>query len=102
AGETLNLSQKEESKVILIVAHGEVKLMDDDRIIKNLKKGSVYGDLFQQGINIPATKVIAAERSILFKINLLDFYFVMANHHELVQQLMKNLTEQKEEYTLAN
>ena len=101
-GEMLNLSQKEESKVILIVAHGEVKLMDDDRIIRNLKKGSVYGDLFQQGINIPATTVIAAERSILFKINLLDFYFVMANHHELVQQLMKNLTEQKEEYTLAN
>jgi len=101
-GEKMKLASQEESKVILIVAHGEVKLTDNDRILKVMKKGSVYGDLFQEGSEAPATEVVATERTILFKINLLDFYFVMANHHELVQGLIRNITEQKGEYTLAN
>jgi hypothetical protein len=45
---------------------------------------------------------VALERSILFKINVLDFYFVMANHHELVQGLIKNMTEPKPNITIAN
>lgn len=101
-GEKMKLASQEESKVILIVAHGEVKLTDNDRILKVMKKGSVYGDLFQEGSDVPASEVVATERTILFKINLLDFYFVMANHHELVQGLIRNITEQKGEYTLAN
>ena len=35
----------------------------------------------------------ASERSVVFKINLMDFYFVLANHHELVQGLIRNITE---------
>ena len=89
-------------RVILIVAHGEVNLQDGDRNLSVLKKGSVYGDLFQDGPALSATTVMATERTILFRINLLDFYFVMANHHELVQGLIKNITEQEEEYTLPN
>jgi AAA family ATP:ADP antiporter len=76
--------------------------MDDDRVLHNLKKGSVYGELFQNGLILPANYVMAGERTILFKIDLLDFYFVMANHHELVQGLIKNITEQKPEHTLPN
>ena len=101
SGESIKLYQQEENSVILIVAHGEVKLMDNERTIKLMRKGSVYGDLFQKGPAQAATEVVAMERSILFSINLLDFYFVMANHHELVQGLIKNITEQKEEQTLA-
>jgi hypothetical protein len=101
-GEKLKLQSAEESKVILIVAHGEIKLLDHDRILKVMKKGSVYGDLFQEGAALSANEVMASERTILFKINLLDFYFVMANHHELVQGLIRNITEQKEEHTFAN
>ena len=66
-----------------------------------LKKGSLYGDLFQQGPALLANELVATERTVLLKINLLDFYFVMANHHELVQGLIKNITEQKEEYITA-
>ena len=101
-GEKIKLPSQEESKVILIVAHGEIKLTDNDRILNILKKGTVYGDLFKQGSDLKATEAVATERTIVFKINLLDFYFVMANHHELVQGLIKNITEQKGEYTLAN
>ena len=101
AGSSMKLYQQEESSIILIVAHGEVKLADNDRVLKIMRKGSVYGDLFQNGPALSATEVVATERSILFSINLLDFYFVMANHHELVQGLIKNITGQKEEYSLA-
>ncbi|MEX2234176.1 MAG: hypothetical protein WD824_18575 [Cyclobacteriaceae bacterium] len=98
-GEKIKLPTHEDSRVILIVAHGEIKLMEDDRILSVLKKGSVYGDLFQEGPAVSANQIMAAERTILFRINLLDFYFVMANHHELVQGLIKNISEQKEVYT---
>ncbi len=101
-GQKVKLPSQEENKVILIVAHGEVRLTDQDRILAVLKKGSVYGDLFQEGASLSASEVVAAERTVLFRINLLDFYFVLANHHDLVQGLIKNITEQKEEYTLAN
>jgi CRP-like cAMP-binding protein len=101
-GEKLKLPAQEDNRVILIVAHGEVRLMEDDRMLHTLTKGSVYGELFQQGPAITANNVAATERAVLFKINLLDFYFVMANHHELVQGLIKNITQQKEAYTISN
>lgn len=101
-GEKIKLPAHEDSKFILIVAHGEVKLMEEDHILQILKKGSVYGELFQHGPALSATQVMATERTILFRINLLDFYFVMANHHELVQGLIRNITEQKETLALSN
>jgi hypothetical protein len=101
-GEKLKLPTQEDNRFILIVAHGEVKLMDDDRMLSTMKKGTVYGELFQHGPALSANNVTASERTILFKINLLDFYFVMANHHELVQGLIKNITEQKETHNISN
>jgi ATP:ADP antiporter, AAA family len=98
-GEKIKLPSQEDSKVILIVAHGEVNVMEDDRILAQLKKGAVYGELFQNAAALLANQVMATERTILFKINLLDFYFVMANHHELVQGLIKNISEQKKQFT---
>ena len=101
-GEKIKLPAQEGSRLIIIVAHGEVQLMEDDRQLSLLKKGDVWGDLFQHGPALNANHVMARERTILFRINLLDFYYVMANHHELVQGLIKNITEQKEAYTLPN
>jgi hypothetical protein len=39
---------------------------------------------------------------VIFRINLVDFYFVMANHHDLVQGLIKNITESKVPYSQPN
>ncbi|HZY80657.1 MAG TPA: hypothetical protein VFE50_14135 [Cyclobacteriaceae bacterium] len=77
---------------ILIVAHGQVKLKNDNEEIGTLKKGDVIGDLFQEGPPMKITGLSAIERSVVFKITLHDFYFVMANHHELAQGLIKNIT----------
>jgi len=41
--------------------------------------------------------VEALERSVLFKIELADFYFVLASHHDLAQGLIYNVTEKKKQ-----
>jgi HEAT repeat protein len=94
----LNLGQQlkfnsDEYTPVFIVAHGEVKLFTEQNAYVSLKKGDVYGELFQDGPVKKITMLEATERAVVFKINLMDFYFVMANHHELVQGLIKNVTE---------
>lgn len=98
-GEKLRFSTDDINSPIFIVAHGEVKLKNDDSILATLRKGQVYGDLFQDGPAPAANTLEASERAVLFRINLVDFYFVMANHHDLVQGLIKNITENKLQYS---
>ena len=92
ARDKLVLNTANENSPILIVAQGEVRLTCESGEIITLKKESVFGDLFQEGITPKVTEMEAIERSIVFKINLIDFYFVLANHHELVQGLINNVT----------
>jgi AAA family ATP:ADP antiporter len=81
---------------ILIVAHGEVNLKEGDATRITLKPGGMYGDIFRQNsAPIKPDCLEANQRSVVFRIDLADFYFVIANHHELVEQLIKNVTEQK-------
>jgi len=91
--EKITFDSRDQNTPIFIVAHGEVKLKDGDHVLTVLKKGNVYGDIFQNGQVQQVTGLEASERSIVFKINLADFYFVMANHHELVEGLIKNVTQ---------
>lgn len=91
-GQKLSFDAKEQSMPIIIVALGKIKLKNDDVVVSTLKAGSVYGDIFQNGLATAAKTMEATERSIVFKINLADFYFVMANHHELVEGLITNIT----------
>jgi len=92
--EKVKFNSDYQNSPIFIIAHGEVNQKYDDMIISTLKKGSVYGDLFQEGPPTKSNVLEARERTIVFKINLMDFYFIMANHHELVQGLIKNITGQ--------
>lgn len=85
-----------EDAPILIVAHGEVALKNGEEEIARLKKGSVFGDLFQEGATPVITSAQATERSIIFKITLHDFYFVLAKHHDLVQGIIRNVTGKRE------
>jgi hypothetical protein len=85
-----------ENSPILIIALGEVKVMNGSELVTTLKKGDVFGDLFQEGETPKFTEVISQQRSIVFKINLIDFYFVLANYHELAQGLIHNITGEKE------
>ena len=95
ARDKILFNNPDENRPILIVAHGEVKLREGTSEVATMKKGSVFGDLFQEGPSIKITEAEAVERSIVFRINLADFYFVMAKHHELVQGLVRNVTRDK-------
>jgi len=75
---------------ILIVAHNEITLHHENGASEILTQGTAYGDLFLSG---PAPKIreaSATDNAVVFRISLVDFYFVLANHHELVQGLIKN------------
>jgi len=84
---------EENQSPIFIVAHGAVTLMGREHTIATLKPGNIYGELFHDGPLESVHAIEASERSVVFKINLMDFYFVMANHHELVQGIIRNVTE---------
>ncbi|SHG69046.1 ATP/ADP translocase [Chryseolinea serpens] len=81
---------------IFVLAHGSAQLKSDGILAASLKRGSVFGDLFQDGVAPKITSLEATERCVVFRINLMDFYYVMANHHELAQSLIKNITEETE------
>jgi hypothetical protein len=89
--EKIVFNNPDENRPILITAVGEVRLREDSTDVGTMKKGSVFGDLFQEGPSIKITEAEAIERSVVFRINLADFYFVMAKHHELVQGLVRNI-----------
>jgi ATP:ADP antiporter, AAA family len=102
AGEVFKYNPDDPNSPIFIVAHGAVQLKEGQTTRTELKTGSVYGDIFQQRDQpFKIDTVEATERSVVFKINLMDFYFVMANHHELVEGLIKNITEQEDKPQFA-
>ncbi len=78
---------------ILIMAHGEAILKNGNEEVLSMRPGDVFGDLFQEGPTPVITEIQATDRSVIFRINLVDFYFVLASHHELAQGLIHNITE---------
>jgi AAA family ATP:ADP antiporter len=82
---------------IIICAHGEVRLKNGNDLVATFRKGSYYGELFQENAAPRITEVEATERSVVFRINLVDFYYVMANHQELISGLIKNVTVKEEQ-----
>ena len=93
-GERVRFNATEEHNTpLIIVAHGEVRLINEQGASAILKRGDVYGEIFNNGPVMKVSTIAASERSVVFKINLMDFYFVLANHHELVHGLIRNITE---------
>lgn len=81
---------------VLIQAFGSVILKNQTDTVQVLKQGDVFGDLFQEGTVPTITECEASARAVIFKINLTDFYFVLASHHDLAQGLIENITVRKE------
>jgi hypothetical protein len=77
---------------ILIVAHGMVEITLPNGEKQTLQRGDVYGDIFSETTGSPVLQTRALQRSVIFKINLADFYIVMANHYEMVQAFLNNRT----------
>ncbi len=81
---------------VLIVAHGSVQLTNEQGDAHRLREGDVFGPVFSvYPDEFSFTGLEAVERSVIFRINLSDFYFVIASHHELVEGLIKNVTTEQ-------
>ncbi len=80
---------------IIILSSGEARLNFEQQEVQLMKRGDVYGEFFQEGRPPKVDEVVAIERSVIFKIELIDFYFVMALHHDLAQGLIYNVTKEK-------
>jgi len=99
-GEKISFNPADQNSPIFIVAHGEVHLKEDGVTKISLTPGQVFGDLFStNGQGFKLNSIEAVERSVVFSINLMDFYFVIANHHELVEKFIRNVTEKQESTT---
>lgn len=84
------------NKPLLIVAYGNVQFILEDGQRVAGTRGTIWGDPFQ-GVPVPAVSAIEAlDRAVIFRIDLMDFYFVMANHHELIQGVIKNISPEKD------
>lgn len=78
---------------IYIVADGKITLKENG-VGPTLKKGEVYGKIFSLDDSPQIfDEMQAIGRSVVFEITLFDFYSVMANHHELAQGLIKNISK---------
>ncbi|MEQ8926116.1 MAG: hypothetical protein RLO81_09910 [Fulvivirga sp.] len=95
AGERLIVPQTEEEERIYVVADGEVFLKKDGKEVKRLKKGEVYGKIFNLDSSLEVNEIEAFGNSVVFHCSVYDFYNVMANHHELAQGFIKNITKTK-------
>ncbi|MFN7329195.1 MAG: HEAT repeat domain-containing protein, partial [Bacteroidota bacterium] len=63
---------------ILIQAFGNSTLKNNGQVVQELALNDVFGDLFHEGATPAIDEAVAKERSVIFKITLTDFYFVMA------------------------
>lgn len=80
---------------ILIGAHGKVIVRNQEQVVTTMQPGSLYGDIFDEEASQPITNLEAMEKSVVFKINQSDFYFILATHHDLIQQIAENVSKQK-------
>lgn len=85
-------AQATEDNPILIVAHGQAELTLANGERRTLHRGDVHGDIFSEVTGSPIQQARASKRCVVFKINMADFYIVMANHYEMVQIFLKNRT----------
>ena len=90
---------------IYITALGSVQLMQGNKSVWSLPRYAVYGDLFQIEETLAFDAMQAAEDSVVFQMETADFYFAMASHPELAQEILTALSggnqEQREKPSAA-
>jgi len=83
----------DEKKPIFIIASGECSVENDNKTIHELKEKDVWGEIFILGHLDNGDAIKANVDSILFEINLNDFYSVLSNQHELAQEFIDKVSE---------
>ena len=91
SGEKLMIPRKQEEERIYVIAEGEVFIKENEKQLDRLKKGDVYGHVFDLDNVNNGDEIEAFGDAVVFHVSVYDFYNVMANHHELTQGFIKNI-----------
>lgn len=91
-GEQISISDSEIDEQIVILADGKVALTDNKGDAISIRPRDVFGSVFQSKEIRIASKIEAKADSVIFLLPTADFYNIMANHHELTQQFVKNVS----------
>ncbi len=92
-GEEYDLTEKFDSKPVLVMAEGQVELQFNDTENKVLNKNDVFGELFILESGINAQKLTAIENnSVVFAIASNDYYAIMGDNHILVQDMIASVS----------
>jgi signal-transduction protein with cAMP-binding, CBS, and nucleotidyltransferase domain len=92
SGETIDLTNPE-NNAIYVVAEGVFNLKSDlEPDIKLIQK-DVYGELFIPEKTLKAKEIEAEENSVVFQLNINNFYTLMSRSQEFTNQLFNAITQ---------
>jgi len=91
-GERIDLKNPE-NNAIYVVAEGAIQLKKEFEPDTKLIEGEVYGELFIPEKNLKADCLIADESSVVFQLNINNFYTLMSRSQEFTNQLFTAITQ---------
>jgi len=93
AGKSTNIYNYDDEEQVFIVADGEAFVKNGDVEVEKLSRGDAFGNVLKLKGRVEATHIEAFGRAVLFHLSMHEFYTVMANHHELAQGFIKNISK---------
>jgi AAA family ATP:ADP antiporter len=91
-GETIDLTNPE-NNAIYVVAEGVLNLKTEFEADMQLIQKDVYGELFIPEKTLKAEKLVAEDNSVVFQLNINNFYTLMARSQEFTNQLFTAITQ---------
>jgi len=91
-GESLDLTDPE-NNAIYVVAEGKFKLETEFEADVILEENDVYGELFVPEKHLKANKITAEADSVIFQLNINNFYTLMSRSQEFTNQIFTAITQ---------
>lgn len=92
AGESLDLTDPE-NNAIYVIAEGKYKLETEFEADVMLDENDVYGELFIPEKHLKANKITAEVDSVVFQLNINNFYTLMSRSQEFTNQIFTAITQ---------
>ncbi len=93
AGEDLSIMEDEDGQQpMVILAEGQAEIISKDQKNIEIKNFEVFSDFFLQDEVFKSETLKAKTRTVVFQLNMIDFYNILADHHDLAQEFINNIT----------
>jgi AAA family ATP:ADP antiporter len=86
-----------ENNSIYVVAIGEAEVLRDGVKQERLLTKAIYGELFTPEKKLEDDTIRVVTNSVIFRLNLNNFYMLMSSSHEFTNQLLKAVTNKEVE-----